>query len=419
LESRTSRSKLAARNPPYWCVLSPSLALGYRKGARGGAWLARLHDDENGKRYQEKIGKADDTLDADGLTVLLFPQAQAKVREWAAVKARDLAGEWLPASPYTVADALRDYLDWFDRHRKGTATTHAAVTAFILPALGEVDTRKLSRGRIETWLHELSDSPPRLRTRPGEPQRFRQTGDDPEATRRRQATANRVLTILKAALNYALKARRIANDDAWRHVQRFGEVDAARPRYLSDDEARRLVNACDTEFRPMVQAALLTGMRYGELAALRVSDLNRDSGTLQVRASKSGKSRHVHLTDEGRNFFAQLAAGKPGNVLLLTRLDGKAWGKSHQHRPIADACTRGSIVPAASFHTLRHTYASRLVMKGVPLFVVATQLGHGDTRMIERHYGHLAPSYVAETVRAAFGTLGIIEPSNVVPLERP
>src|SRR5512132_4270453 len=77
LESRTSRSKRPPRNAPYWCVLSPSVALGYRKGARGGAWLARLHDDETGKRVQEKIGKADDTLDADGLTVLSFQQSQA------------------------------------------------------------------------------------------------------------------------------------------------------------------------------------------------------------------------------------------------------------------------------------------------------------------------------------------------------
>ena len=149
LESRTSRSKLPSRNAPYWCVLSPSVGLGYRKGARGRAWLARLHDDETGRRLQEKIGKADDTLDADGLTVLSFPQAQAKVREWAAVKAREMSGEVPSAGPYTVADAIRDYLNWFDRHRKGCEATRFAVNAFILPALGEVDTRKLTRRRIE------------------------------------------------------------------------------------------------------------------------------------------------------------------------------------------------------------------------------------------------------------------------------
>jgi integrase len=68
-----------------------------------------------------------------------------------------------------------------------------------------------------------------------------------------------------------------------------------------------------------------------------------------------------------------------------------------------------------NFHGLRHSYASRLAMRGDPLAVIAAQLGHSDTRMVEKHYGHLSPSYVADTVRAAFGTLGIVEPSNVVP----
>ena len=53
-------------------------------------------------------------------------------------------------------------------------------------------------------------------------------------------------------------------------------------------------------------------------------------------------------------------------------------------------------------------------MRGAPLAVIAKQLGHADTRMVEKHYGHLAPSYVADTVRAAFGSLGLLEPSNVV-----
>jgi hypothetical protein len=55
-------------------------------------------------------------------------------------------------------------------------------------------------------------------------------------------------------------------------------------------------------------------------------------------------------------------------------------------------------------------------MRGVPLAVIAAQLGHSDTRMVEKHYGHMSPSYLADTVRAAFGTLGILEPSNVVPI---
>ena len=58
-------------------------------------------------------------------------------------------------------------------------------------------------------------------------------------------------------------------------------------------------------------------------------------------------------------------------------------------------------------------------MRGVPMGVIAAQLGHSDTRMTERHYAHLSPSYVAETVRQAFGTLGIMAPNDgVMPLRR-
>ena len=56
---------------------------------------------------------------------------------------------------------------------------------------------------------------------------------------------------------------------------------------------------------------------------------------------------------------------------------------------------------------------STLAMRGVPLGVIATQLGHADTRMTEKHYAHLAPSYVADTIRAQFPNLGITDASKV------
>ena len=225
-----------------------------------------------------------------------------------------------------------------------------------------------------------------------------------------------MLTILKAALNHAHREGKCASDDAWRTVRAFREVDAARMRYLSDDEARRLTNACPSDFRALVTTALLTGCRYGELAAMRSDDFNSDAGTIRVRTSKSGKPRHVVLTQEGRDFVAGLAAGKPGSAHLFSRANGKPWAKSEQQRPLAAACAAARIEPAVNFHGLRHTYASRLAMRGVPLAVIAAQLGHSDTRMVEKHYGHMSPSYLAETVRAAFGSLGLVEPSNVVPI---
>ncbi len=160
----------------------------------------------------------------------------------------------------------------------------------------------------------------------------------------------------------------------------------------------------------------MTGSRYGELTRLRASDFNREAGTITIRESKSGKPRHVALTDEGRTLFSELAAGKMGRDPIFVRDDGKLWGASHQQRPLDAASSRGKIDPPATFHILRHTYASALAMRGVPMGVIAAQLGHSDTRMTERHYAHLAPSYVADTVRAAMGELGILAPSNVVGL---
>jgi integrase len=66
---------------------------------------------------------------------------------------------------------------------------------------------------------------------------------------------------------------------------------------------------------------------------------------------------------------------------------------------------------------LRHTYASSLAMKGVPMGVIAAQLGHSDTRMTSKHYAHIAPSYVADAIRAALPTIWLIEGTNVVALQ--
>jgi integrase len=223
--------------------------------------------------------------------------------------------------------------------------------------------------------------------------------------------------VLKAALNRAWRDGKIPSDEAWRRVEPFEEVNAARVRYLTVAEARRLLNACDRDFRVLAQAALATGARYGELIALRASDFNPDSGTVHVRTSKSGKGRHIVLNDEGMALFKALAAGKSVNATLLTKADGAPWKPAHQARPMADACKRARIAPQVSFHVLRHTWASLAVMAGAPLIVVARNLGHADTRMVERHYGHLAPSYIADAIRAAAPKFGIKPDRKVVSIE--
>jgi integrase len=193
-------------------------------------------------------------------------------------------------------------------------------------------------------------------------------------------------------------------------------VDAARARYLKRGEILRFTNACDPDFRRLVQAALATGARYSELARLRASDFNPDSGTVHVRKSKSRKERHIVLEDEGIALFKAFAAGKANNDLLLPKDDGTAWGNSHQDKRMRAASNRARLEPHATMHVMRHTWASHAVMNGVPLMVVARNLGHSDTRMVERHYGHLSSSYIKDTIRASAPKFGLSPDSTVVPL---
>ena len=301
---------------------------------------------------------------------------------------------------YTVADVMRDYLAWYAAHRKSFRDVELRTNAFILPTLGRNEAADLTTRTIRRWHESLVKSAPLVRTGKGRPQRYRAISDDPDYERRRKASANHVLTILKAALNQAWREGLIASDSAWQRVKPFRDVDLPRVRHLNIDECKRLMNACATDFRGLVRGALLTGCRYGELTAMCCGDFRDDMGTVHVANSKSGKPRSVPLTPEGVRFFGSLVAGRDGDATMFVRDDGKPWGQSHQRRRLADAAKVASINDV-SFHILRHTYASALAMNGAPMGVIAAALGHADTRITERHYAEFAPSYVATTIRAS------------------
>jgi integrase len=418
LETRTARLRLPIRSEPYWRGLEKGFALGYRRRGRGGTWLARRRQADGG--YAEhRIGTTDDLQDADGVAILDYGQAQKAAREWWRAESRREEGHDTRQGPFTVKDAIDDYLKAYER-RGGKAVygTGRATDTHILPSLGSITVAKLTARKITDWHHGLSEKRARARTKRGRKQNYRKVETGSDAIRKRRATANRVLTVLKAALNHAWKSGHVASDDAWRRVKPFKGVETARVRYLSEAECVRLVNACEPAFRNLVHGAILTGCRYSELAGLHAADFNSDSGVVTVRESKAGKPRHVVLTDEGQRLFATLTAAKLGHDPIFLRGDGGAWGKSHQMRPMMEACHRAKIKPAVSFHVLRHTHGSTLAMRGVPMGVIAEQLGHADTRMTEKHYAHLAPSYVADTIRAHFPTLGIAADTTVTAMNR-
>lgn len=392
--TRTARLRLP-KGKRYYRRINGAVALVYRRTGDGfGTWTAKITLPD-GSRDQRRLGDADDHQDANGVDVLSFEQAQALAiaRAEDRKRAKGIIGD------PTVDDAAKDYLAWFERHRKGVRETKNVYDANIKPALGDTKLSALTSAAIKAWHERLATTPAKLRTgKFAEKANARATPKTPDERRARKATANRILTVLKAVLNRAYQNGLVADDSAWRRVRPFRKVDEPRVRFLSDAEGIRLTNACPADLRRLVQGALLTGARLGELTAMRVQDVDLKAGTVYVAESKSGRPRRIPLNPEGIALFSNAVLGKTGEVLVFVRDDGRAWGKNHHVRPLLAACAAAKVNPPIAFHELRHTYASHLAQAGVDLLTISKLLGHADTRITARHYAHLADKTLAAAV---------------------
>lgn len=405
LETRAARERLSAsRKPRYRTLIPGQLHLGYRKRRAGapGLWTVRQYvgqDAAGAGRYREAtLGRADDYEEADGDVVLTYAQAQAR--------ALNRPGE--VRGPLTVADAAAAYLAARRANRQPTGDAESRYRLHIAGPLGDRLVEELTTEQLEAWLADIASTPSRGRGRNGS-QRLLAPPTTDDRVRARHASANRTLTTLKAILNHAFRRGMVASDAAWgRRLRPFREihvgsrrmrVDVKRERALTLDEAQRLLAACPPDFALLVRAALETGARYGELCRLVVGDFDARARTVHVRLSKSGRDRRVFLTPEGARFFGELCRGRAADDVMLRRADGGVWDKSDQIRPMARAIEHAGIAPA-SFHTLRHSYASMCVEGGIPLTVIAKNLGHRDTKMLEHVYAHLQDQHMRAAIAA-------------------
>ena len=502
-----------------------------------GSWMARRYDPKAEKKVAQcRLGEADDLVPADGVKVLDYLQARKRVETW--------IQEMNPVEPRkdesqellrTVRDVVANYIDAARNERKKVATAEAdrqALETGVLPELGDIPITELTASRIESWRNDLAA---RGRRKTGWKRLDGEAVEylplvDPKlaesmtqkefqmatavAMKRRKSSANRYLAMLKAALNLAAKMGKIDKDHRpWALVAPFKGVKGQRIRFLSLEDQGALVRACGDDFRLLVQGALLTGARYGELIAARVSDLDLKGGTLWVDGKgQDSRPRYIVLTEEGEEFFSGLSKGRgrgellflrtgvvrktrkdvyvnlndarirlspgegallrllaenPGRLVLYAEIVSQmpivapnarkatvramntveqvrhklqhhgrpeflrgaggvrftlpaedalefeeaaepvpevpesmigGWIKDDAQAPMRKAYTAAGLEPL-TFHELRHTYASALINRGVPLVFVAQQLGHADTRMVEEHYGHLCENAKRDAIR--------------------
>jgi integrase len=207
------------------------------------------------------------------------------------------------------------------------------------------------------------------------------------------ATVNHYLKFLKAVFNRAVRQGRLTYNPV-AAVKLYRENNA-RNRCLTPEEESRLMKALSARLRPLVTVALHTGMRRGELRALRWEDVDFSTATLRIRLDKAGDGRWVTLNTAAVE--ALLAVKREQKVLspyVFCSPEGKFL---HNWERAWRPALRATEVPDFRFHDLRHTFASQLAMAGVDLYTVQRAGGWKTQTMVQR-YAHLSPDHMRAAV---------------------
>jgi integrase len=209
-------------------------------------------------------------------------------------------------------------------------------------------------------------------------------------------TINRELTALRSLLSFAVKEKYLSANPASR--PRYYEANR-RLRFLTVEEASRLLDLAkrrrSTIIYPLILVALDTGMRRGEILALRRDEIDFLNNRIWVRRSKNGEPRHIPMTPRVRDVLLKHPRRLGLGLVFCGRTaDGRV---SNGIREVFVDLLEEAGIKDFTFHDLRHTFASHLAMAGVNLYDVAKLLGHKDVKMTQR-YAHLSPEYLAGTV---------------------
>lgn len=297
----------------------------------------------------------------------------------------------------------------------------------LLKRFADVPIASIRTGDVEDWQAELRK--PRL---------VNGTMRIPSA-----ATVNRAVEDLRRMLNWAVSREYVSSSPFSRggvSVIKFDREDNRRNRRISPEEEEKLIAAAPPQLRALIILALDTGVRAGEMLAVRIKDvdLDRKEITLRGQTTKSGKTRAVPISTQRLraviDWFRMDATGRlrPGNAPLISNRVGEAIGRfrtawqgtvlrAHGHvpkkgRPLRDARTN-SLTPEARklfaginlhWHDLRHEYACRLAERGVPITKIQYLLGHASVVTTERYIHHTLAEL--STAAALLESGGVFDP---------
>ncbi len=197
----------------------------------------------------------------------------------------------------------------------------------------------------------------------------------------KESSVNRELSCLFTMLNIAVEWGELPENPI-KKLKKLKEP-PGRVRYLNKEEIPHLIDACAPHIKPIVFTALNTGLRKQEILTLKWKDIDIEEGFIHINKSKNSERKDIPVNPQLSDLLTSLREKKE---------DGSEYVFGHYgdiKKGFMAACRRAGIEDF-TFHDLRHTFASHLVMMGVSIVVVKELLGHKKLEMTLR-YAHLAP----------------------------
>ena len=175
-------------------------------------------------------------------------------------------------------------------------------------------------------------------------------------------------------------------------------------RFLSLEEEQALREQIGTTYAPWIRFAVLTGLRRSEQFRLKWGDIDQERGLITLHTTKAGHEQYVRLSREAQAVIEALKAGNTSVWVFPGQNPDTPIDTCNFYQRIYLPAVKEAKLDAVTWHTLRHTFASRLAMKGASDGEIAASLRHSSTALVKR-YAHLSPSHLKGVMEkaSAFG----------------
>jgi len=213
-------------------------------------------------------------------------------------------------------------------------------------------------------------------------------------------SVNKNIGCLRAMFNKAIEWRLYDGKNPAFGVK-FYALDNKRLRFLEKEEIYQLLSNCQGYLKDIVELAINTGMRKGEIFNLKWRDIDLKNGMIYLLTTKNGDQRQIPINETVKNILFSVRKN-PDSPYVFNSFEGKPF--SDIKKSFSTALKKSGI-NEFRFHDLRHTFASQLVMSGVDLNTVRELLGHKSMAMTLR-YAHLSCDHKKRAVKALDGING-------------